>query len=215
MGTKTLFDTTLRQSLALVWILLISGVAQDVVAQNTERGGKEVVESLCISCHGSGASGAPKIGDKNVWSKLASRGLSGLSKSALTGIRNMPSHGGNLNLTDTEIERAITYMVNQSGGHWVEPVSRTTRVTERTGEQIVGARCSHCHQTGVNGAPKIGDKADWIPRLKPGLGGGVRSAINGHGGMPPRGGMADLTDSEIRNAIIFMFNGGTPLTKAP
>lgn len=215
MGTKTLFDTTLRQSLALVWILLISGVAQDVVAQNTERSGKEVVESLCISCHGSGASGAPKIGDKNVWSKLASRGLSGLSKSALTGVRDMPSHGGNLNLTDTEIERAITYMVNQSGGHWVEPVSRTTRVTERTGEQIVGARCSHCHQTGVNGAPKIGDKADWIPRLKPGLNVVVRSAINGHGAMPPRGGMADLTDSEIRNAIIFMFNGGTPLTKAP
>jgi cytochrome c5 len=67
----------------------------------------------------------------------------------------------------------------------------------------------------VNGAPKIGDKADWIPRLKPGLDVVVRSAINGHGGMPPRGGMADLTDSEISNAIIFMFNGGTPLTKAP
>ncbi len=216
MGAETLFDAGPRRLLALVVsVLLISVTAQDAMAQKAERNGKEVVESLCVSCHASGARGAPKIGDKKAWAKLASRGLSGLSKSALTGIRDMPSHGGNLNLTDTEIERAITYMVNRSGGHWAEPVSRTTRATERTGEQIVSIRCSHCHQTGVNGAPKIGDKADWIPRLKPGIDVVVRSAINGHGGMPPRGGMADLSDSEIRNAIIFMFNGGTPLTKAP
>jgi cytochrome c5 len=216
MGAETLFDAGLRRLLAMVVsVLLISVTAQDAVAQKAERSGKEVVESLCVSCHASGARGAPKIGDKKAWAKLASRGLSGLSKSALAGIRDMPPHGGNLNLTDTEIERAITYMVNRSGGHWAEPVSRTTRATERTGEQIVSIRCSHCHQTGVNGAPKIGDKADWIPRLKPGIDVVVRSAINGHGGMPPRGGMADLSDSEIRNAIIFMFNGGTPLTKAP
>jgi cytochrome c5 len=67
----------------------------------------------------------------------------------------------------------------------------------------------------VNGAPKIGDKADWIPRLKPGLDVVLRSAINGHGGMPPRGGMADLTDAEIQRAIIYMFNGGAASTKAP
>jgi cytochrome c5 len=143
MGTKTLIGTTPKRILALtVSVLAISGFAQDAAAQKAERNAKEVVESLCISCHGSGASGAPKIGDKNAWSKLASHGLSGLSKSALAGIREMPPHSGNPNLTDTEIERAITYMVNQSGGHWVEPVSRTTRATERTGEQIVsvGAR---------------------------------------------------------------------------
>ncbi len=29
--------------------------------------------------------------------------------------------------------------------------------------------------------------------------------IKGHGGMPVRGGMADLTDSELRSAIIYMF----------
>lgn len=195
---------------AIGWIAAVGAGAQPV-----ERSGKEVVESLCVSCHGIGARGAPKIGDKKAWSKLASRGLSGLSKSALEGVRDMPPHGGNPNLTDTEIERAITYMVNQSGGHWNEPVSRTARTAERTGEQIVSVRCSHCHLKGVNGAPKIGDKADWIPRLKPGLDVVVRSAINGHGAMPPRGGMANLTDAEIKSAIVYMFNGGTPTNKAP
>ena len=177
-------------------------------AQGVERSGKEVVAASCVACHGSGANGAPKIGDNKAWAKRAAQGLSSLTASALKGIRQMPPHGGNANLTDTEIERAITYMVNQSGGHWIEPVSRTAKTPERTGEQIVQARCAKCHQTGEGGAPKIGDQAAWIPRVKQGLDVVVRSAINGHGGMPARGGQADLTDSEMRSAVIYMFNKG-------
>jgi cytochrome c5 len=178
-------------------------------AQNVERSGKEVVEALCFACHGSGTSGAPKIGDQKAWAKRAAQGLTGLTATALKGIRQMPPHGGNPNLTDTEIERAITYMVNQSGGNWTEPVSRTTRAPDRTGEEIVKARCIKCHQSGEGGAPKIGDRAAWIPRVKQGLDVVIRSAIKGHGGMPARGGQADLTDSELRSAIIYMFNQGT------
>ena len=118
----------------------------------------------------------------------------------------MPPHGGDLTYSDTEIERAITYMVNQSGGHWTEPVSRTARAAERTGEQIVQAQCVKCHATGVGGAPKIGDLAAWIPRVKQGFDGVIRSAIKGHGPMPPRGGMADLTDAEVKSAIVYMMS---------
>jgi hypothetical protein len=42
----------------------------------------------------------------------------------------------------------------------------------------------------------------------------VRSAIRGHGGMPPRGGQANLTDAEIRNAIAYMFNPAGPASDA-
>jgi len=178
-------------------------------AQTTERTGREVVDSLCISCHGSGASGAPKIGDKKAWADRAAKGLSGLSKNALAGIRQMPAHGGNMKLTDTEVERAITYMVNQSGGHWTEPVSRTVATAPRSGKEIVETQCVKCHGKGVGGAPKIGDRAAWTPRLKQGLDPVVASAIHGHGAMPPRGGMANLTDVEIRSAIVYMFNVGT------
>lgn len=195
--------------------LAACAASPDTVAQNAERTGKEVVDSVCITCHGTGAHGAPKIGNKKAWAKLASRGLTGLSRNALQGIRQMPPHGGNPSLTDTEIERAITYMVNQSGGHWNEPVSRVAKAPERSGQQIVEAQCSKCHRDGVGGAPKIGDRSAWIPRLKPGLDVVVRSAINGHGGMPARGGMADLTDSELRSAIIYMFNKGTVPEKSP
>ncbi|HEY2970370.1 MAG TPA: c-type cytochrome [Casimicrobiaceae bacterium] len=195
--------------------LTVAIAAGEAAAQKVERSGKEVVETVCSGCHGTGAHGAPKIGNKKAWAKLASRGLAGLTQSALKGIRQMPPHGGNPDLTDIEIQRAITYMVNQSGGHWTEPISTTAPVVERSGEQVVKAQCFKCHETGKGGAPKIGDRAAWVPRLKPGLDVVVRSAIKGHGGMPSRGGMADLTDAELRSAIIYMFNYGTGAKKAP
>jgi cytochrome c5 len=62
-----------------------------------------------------------------------------------------------------------------------------------------------CHGTGAGGAPKIGDKDAWVGRAKQGFDSVVRSAIAGHGGMPARGGMANLTDAEMRAAVTYMF----------
>ena len=193
-------------SAATALLLALSLAPADANAQHVDRTGKEVVDAQCIACHGSGAAGAPKIGDNRAWAKRAKQGLTGLTKNALAGIRKMPPHGGNPDLSDTEIERAITYMVNESGGHWAEPVSRTSKTPERSGAEVVRTQCMKCHETGVGGAPKIGDRDAWTPRVKQGFDGVVRSAIQGHGGMPPRGGMANLTDSEIRAAVIYMFN---------
>jgi cytochrome c5 len=167
--------------------------------------GKEVVDEVCAKCHATGAQGAPRIGDTAAWRSRATKGLSGLTQSALKGIRNMPPHGARFDLSDTELKRAIVYMVNQSGGQWREPAD-PGRVGQRSGRQIVEARCHECHETGKGGAPRIGDRAAWIPRLRQGFEVTVRSAINGHGGMPARGGLPDLTDNEIRAAIVYMFN---------
>lgn len=172
-------------------------------------------QTVRFTCHGTGANGAPKFHNQKAWSKRAaqrsqstraSQGLTSLTKHAINGIRKMPAHGGDLNVTDFEIERAITYMVNQSGGHWAEPIDRRAASAERSGEQIVKERCSKCHQNGVSGAPKIGDRDAWIPRLTQGFDVAVRSAIKGHGPMPARGGAADLTDAEMRSAITYMIN---------
>jgi cytochrome c5 len=185
----------------------------DAWAATGDRSGKEVVDTTCASCHGTGANGAPKIGDKKAWSERSQKGLSSLTANALQGIRQMPPHGGNPGLTDLEIRRAITYMVNASGGHWREHIDKANPPGARGGEQIVRAQCVKCHETGVGGAPRIGDRAAWTPRMKQGLDTVVRSAINGHGGMPARGGMADLTDAEMRSAVIYMFNVGTTTAK--
>ena len=197
-------------TLLAVLLPVALGVAQ---AQPREKSGKEVVDAVCARCHATGAQGAPKIGDRKAWSKRAQQGLSGLTEHALNGIRKMPPHGADMSLSDLEIKRAVTHMVNQSGGKWVEPISKQSPAAERTGEQIVKAQCAKCHEAGKGGAPRIGDRAAWIPRLSHGLDNTVRSAIKGHGGMPARGGVADLTDHELRGAIIYMYQAPAP--KAP
>ena len=174
-----------------------------------QRSGKEVVDEVCIKCHGTGAQGAPRIGDRAAWKKRSSRGLTTLTQSALKGVRNMPPHGARFDLTDFELKRAITYMVNQSGGKWTEPAD-TVGGRERSGKEIVQMRCSQCHEAGKGGAPKIGDRAAWIPRLSHGFDATVQSAIHGHGGMPARGGLPDLTDHEMRAAITYMLNPDPP-----
>ncbi|TMP95153.1 MAG: cytochrome c5 family protein [Verrucomicrobia bacterium] len=218
-----------RRSLtaAAVLALAMPIASRPAIAQGVERSGKEVVQAVCAGCHATGANGAPKIGDQKAWSKRASQGLTSLTRHALEGIRKMPSHGGNPGLTDLEIGRAVAYMVNQSGGRWVEPATAKDLAVERSGEQVVKSQCVKCHEGGLRGAPKIGDREAWIPRMKQGLDSLVRSAIRGHGGMPPRGGQANLTDSEIQAAVLYMFNptvkpapgaakgAGTPPTADP
>jgi len=202
------------------WVQVVVGVAVGIVAmvcvaldanaQRRERSGKEVVDAVCAACHVPGKDKAPKIGDTKAWSARASQGLSALSDHAIKGIRKMPAHGGNTGVSDIEIERAVIYMVNRSGGHWIEPIGGATPAVLRTSQTIVEGQCSKCHQEGLNGAPKIGDRQAWIPRLKNGLDQLVASAIHGHGGMPARGGLPDLSDQEIRGAIVYMFNYGVP-----
>jgi cytochrome c5 len=172
------------------------------------RSGEEVVDAACGACHRTGENDAPRIGDEQAWAALAERGLTGLTASALAGIRNMPAHGGDMTLSDTEIERAITYMVNQSGGNWIEPIDPLTPAVARKGEQVVRAQCAACHEAGTDGAPKIGDREAWIERIvrARGIDALVNSAIHGHGPMPPRGGLADLTDAEIRAAVLYMYH---------
>ena len=173
-------------------------------AQAADRSGKEVVEGVCAACHTNGTNGAPKIGDQAEWSRRASQGLQSLTANAITGVRKMPAHGGQSNLSDLEISRGVAYMV--SGGHAVDTNKAYASPQHKTGEEIVTIRCQECHATGKNGAPQMGDREAWTARLKGGVDPLVKSAINGHNAMASRGGMASLSDTEMRSAVIFMVN---------
>ncbi len=74
----------------------------------------------------------------------------------------------------------------------------------RPGESVYGGLCHACHAAGLANAPKPDDTAAWEERLAKGLDAMVDVAIQGFGGMPPRGGDPSLTDEEIRETIIFM-----------
>ena len=76
----------------------------------------------------------------------------------------------------------------------------------RSGEEIVKAVCTACHQAGVANAPKLGDRAQWAPRIKQGLNALVASVVKGKGAMPPKAGDPSLTDEEIARAVVLMAN---------
>ena len=74
----------------------------------------------------------------------------------------------------------------------------------RDGQQVYQTACVACHQAGVAGAPKFGDKAAWAPRVALGMESLYTSSLKGKGAMPPKGGQTAFSDAEIRAAVDYM-----------
>jgi cytochrome c5 len=174
------------------------------------QGGEAVYKAACAACHAAGAAGAPKTGDAGAWGARLKQGFDTLVKHAVEGFKGMPAKGGNPDLDPIEVARAVAFMGNQSGGKFTEPAApaATQVAAGLSGEQIVKQVCGNCHESGKGGAPRIGDRAAWAKRVSHGINAVTDSAIHGHAGMPARGGMASLTDPEMRAAVLYMFNAG-------
>ncbi len=77
----------------------------------------------------------------------------------------------------------------------------------RSGDAVYGNFCAACHTSGVMGAPKMKDEADWAPRLAQGMDLLSEHAINGYNAMPAKGSCMDCSDDEIIAAINYMIEG--------
>jgi len=91
----------------------------------------------------------------------------------------------------------------------MEPAAPATpAMADLDGEAVYKAACTACHGAGIAGAPKTGDAAAWQPRIDQGMDTLVRHAIEGFQGqagyMPARGGYANLTDEQVRDAVQYM-----------
>jgi cytochrome c5 len=181
----------------------------------TPMSAEEVYTKVCKTCHDTGVAGAPKLGDKTAWSKIVKQGEKLTLEHAINGIRGMPPKGGNPDLSDAEMHAAVVHMANAAGAKWkapaapAAPAAQPVQAAERSGADVVKAACAKCHETGQGGAPKIGDRTAWIQRAKRGLDQVYASALKGHAKMPARGGMAELSDVEVKRAVEFMLNSGT------
>jgi len=80
--------------------------------------GKGTYQSACFACHGTGAAGAPKVGDKGAWSARIAQGEATLYEHAIKGFQGksgvMPAKGGNAALSDDAVKAAVDHMVAQS-----------------------------------------------------------------------------------------------------
>lgn len=188
----------------LVLTLVGALASLDAAAGPADRSGQEVVAAVCAECHASGKNGAPRIGDMADWISRLTGGIAEVTRHAITGFRKMPAHGGDAALSDLEVSRAVAFMINPSAGSAGQTNKPFSTPLARKGEDIYNARCYECHASGKQGAPKIGDARDWIARMQKGIDALTQNAIRGHNSMPARGGMASLSDPEMRAAALYM-----------
>lgn len=193
----------MMRTLLLVATGAALAVSLNAALASEPRTGAEIVDAVCHKCHAAGENGAPRIGNLTDWGPRMSKGISTLTGHAVRGFRGMPAHGGETTLTDLEMTRAIIFMIiPKSGAH--ASMDRSLVTPELSGKKLYAMRCHECHETGKNGAPKVGDYRAWGPRIEKGMEALVESAINGHNKMPSRGGLASASDEELRSVIDYM-----------
>lgn len=98
--------------------------------------GEQVFQSQCKTCHEPGIAGAPKVGEKAQWAVSIKKGYETLVQHAVNGIQEagkvMPPRGGNPDLADVEVQRAVVYMANRSGANFKEPPAPSATVSPST-----------------------------------------------------------------------------------
>lgn len=94
---------------------------KDMNAPKLLQSGEAVYTAICAACHATGVAGSPKFGDASAWSARIAQGYDTLLSHAIAGIRGMPAKGGNPDLDDVEVARAVVYMANKGGATFKEP----------------------------------------------------------------------------------------------
>jgi cytochrome c5 len=188
--------------------------ALDANAPRVEKSGQEVYDAVCTSCHAAGALGAPKFENKGDWGSRIGQGFDTLVKNAIEGIRQMPPRGGDGDLSDGEVARAVAYMANAAGAQFKAPEAAAPAAAATTvavkpdpakGKQVYQTTCALCHAAGVAGAPKPGDMTAWGPRVAQGYATLYDHALKGIRGMPAKGGNPSLPEADLANAVGYMF----------
>ena len=86
----------------------------EVIEVSSTKSGKDIYNSVCMSCHMSGAAGEPITGKVDQWSERIAKGNDTLYNNAINGIGGMPAKGGLMSLSDDDVKLAVDYMIDQS-----------------------------------------------------------------------------------------------------
>ncbi len=89
-------------------------VESTAVADSGSIDGAALYQASCFACHGTGAAGAPKLGDAAAWAPRLAKGEEALISSAINGVGAMPAKGGNGSLSDDEIKAIVEHMISGS-----------------------------------------------------------------------------------------------------
>ena len=84
-----------------------------------------------------------------------------------------------------------------------------TQTSSADGQKIYQSSCQACHVAGVAGAPKLGDKEAWAPRIAKGNDALLSSVTKGLNAMPPKGTCMSCSEDELRAAVEYMVEQGS------
>jgi len=84
-----------------------------------------------------------------------------------------------------------------------------TQTASADGQKIYQKSCQACHASGAAGAPKLGDKDAWAPRIAKGNDALLLSVKNGIKAMPPKGACMSCSEDELRAAMEYMVGQGS------
>jgi len=166
--------------------------------------GKALYENYCAGCHANGGGGAPIYGDAGAWAPILKKGMGTVYSNALKGIDGMPAKGTCLSCSDNDIKQAVDYILASIKGKAVNTVPPPRKLTLEDGKRIYDTSCAVCHATGFKNAPKVGDKAAWIPMVNAGFLETYSNVLTGKKGHPPHGACAQCSDAELIAAIKYM-----------
>lgn len=89
---------------------VVAALLLSVVAAGASASVEDKYNQSCTFCHGTGAAGAPKTGDKAAWEPRMAKGMDTLVKHARDGFNAMPPKGMCNDCTDEDFRALIEYM---------------------------------------------------------------------------------------------------------
>ncbi|KTD36587.1 cytochrome c [Legionella nautarum] len=174
--------------------------------QPSLKRGRQVYVNACIICHQNGEMSAPVIGNASNWYfRLQNSGLTGLYRHAIEGYNSMPVKGACVTCSDNDIIAAVDYILNNSltRSQWSDLSTGGPAKFPSNGQEIYEENCGMCHNQGLQGAPKIGDKAVWEPLIAQNMDVLIEKTIRGDD-HPKKGGCKHCTTGEVIEAIKYM-----------
>lgn len=89
----------------------VSSAAPAAAASGEPRSGEEIYNKYCFTCHATGVSNAPKLGDVAAWGPRLEQGIETLYTHAIQGLNVMPPKGLCMDCSDEELHDTVDYMV--------------------------------------------------------------------------------------------------------
>ncbi len=115
-GRNPRLDAKVKENIKPVGAVDVGEVAAaSGAAPAAARSGEQVYSAVCMACHGTGAAGAPKVGDKAAWGPRKDKGIDTLLDHAIHGFNAMPPKGTCMDCSDDELKAAIEHMLGQTG----------------------------------------------------------------------------------------------------